>query len=797
MAGRSLGIGLNGIADWSTEIPFIDAFKSARTWIPQNASTWDTHEPLNLDDKGWIRSLPDATSSQAHRHAGTLLLLAPNQYRSGRYVAMYEGTGKVNYSFDAKKIDAESVPGRDVLQVNSAAGGGIYLGIQSTDPNKTGDYIRNIRVYHEDDLPLVELGMHFNPDFLQKIKDFGTLRFMDWMRTNNSTQQDWANRPKLDDSSWAKKGAPVELMVELANETGCSPWFTMPHQASDDYIRNFATYVRDNLNPNLKAYVEFSNEVWNWQFSQSHYAKQQAETRWGKGVEGGFMQWYGMRSAQVAEIWKSVFANQTDRVTTVLSTQTGWQGVEKYALDTPAWVAEGHAPAWKSVDAYAVTGYFSGKLGAPGNAETVRSWLSEPDGGFGKAIQQLQQGGLLPSNGDSVLDTINSFRYQAGVARQYGLQLVAYEGGQHIVGTQGVENDQQLTNFFIELNRRPEMRGLYQQLLEGWRQSGGTLFNHFVAVASPTKWGSWGSLENLNQTTSPKYGALTDFLSTYGRWWSEPSSGDKVGQYLKGVVTGDTLGGGNDNDIVLGRAGNDVINGNAGADRLHGEADNDRINGGIGADAIGGGTGNDTLMGGGDNDVLLGGAGKNVLSGSTGDDILLGMGNNTVLAGTMNYDILPGQMGQDTLTGGAGADRFVYAGASQAEAFSGSLVSATDRVVDFRTSQGDHLQLDYDNNLGTVDLPRGVFNAGVITSRTLADAATKAVADKNQQTSGAQSLTANESTFFQWSNKSYLIVKGSHSGSAPAQDLVVNVTGIEMMPGDATKGVLAVHNYFM
>ena len=90
----------------------------------------------------------------------------------------------------------------------------------------------------------------------------------------------------------------------------------------------------------------------------------------------------------------------SDRLTTAISTQTGWQGLEHYLLNTPAWVAEGNQPAYTSIDAYAVTGYFSGKLGHPGNAETVRSWLKDPDGGFGKAIQQLKQGGLLPSNGD-------------------------------------------------------------------------------------------------------------------------------------------------------------------------------------------------------------------------------------------------------------------------------------------------------------------------------------------------------------------------------------------------------------
>jgi hypothetical protein len=63
----SLGVGLNGIADYSTQLPFLDAFKSSRKWITQCVSgqpnckgEWDTEEYnlLNLDENGWVKSLP-------------------------------------------------------------------------------------------------------------------------------------------------------------------------------------------------------------------------------------------------------------------------------------------------------------------------------------------------------------------------------------------------------------------------------------------------------------------------------------------------------------------------------------------------------------------------------------------------------------------------------------------------------------------------------------------------------------------------------------------------------------------
>ena len=36
-----------------------------------------------------------------------------------------------------------------------------------------------------------------------------------------------------------------------------------------------------------------------------------------------------------------------------------------------------------------------------------------------------------------------------------------------------VKNNEELNNFFIELNRRPEMYDLYTELLNGWEKAGG------------------------------------------------------------------------------------------------------------------------------------------------------------------------------------------------------------------------------------------------------------------------------------------------------------------------------------
>ncbi|MBF2009685.1 MAG: cellulose-binding protein [Chlorogloeopsis fritschii C42_A2020_084] len=522
----ALGIGLNGIADWSTQLPFLDAFKSSRQWITQCVKIdpgcngeWDTNEYnlLNLDKDGWVKSLPAPSETPKYTRVSTLLYREiPGHYPSGKYIVFYEGEGTISYGFDAQQDKAASTAGRDVINVNSKGGGGILITITSTDPKKTGNYIRNIRVVRAENLPLYTKGEIFNPTFINKIKNFRAFRFMDWMQTNGSKQKEWFSRPKTTAASYALKGVPVEVMIALANKANAEPWFNMPHMATDEYMAKFAQIVKKKLKSNLKAYVEFSNEVWNGQFPQADYALQQGQARWGKDKEHVQMQWYGMRTAQMCDIWKNTFGKQNKRVVCVMGTHTGWQGLENAALDCQSWVGEGNKPCYQhGIDAYAIAGYFGRDLGTPENSQKVESWLNDSDGGFGKAIQHLKTGKLLEKSQDSLVDNYNSFIYHAKVARKKGLKLVAYEGGQHIVGHSGVENNEKLTNFFIELNRHPAMYDLYSQLLNSWQKAGGGLFMHFVDISSPSKWGSWGALEYLEQKSSPKYKALIDFSQNH------------------------------------------------------------------------------------------------------------------------------------------------------------------------------------------------------------------------------------------------------------------------------------------
>ena len=89
------------------------------------------------------------------------------------------------------------------------------------------------------------------------------------MHTNGSEIRTWDDRPKPDDATFSKKGVALEVMIDLCNRQQADAWFCMPHLADDDYVRNFARTVKEQLDPSRKVYVEYSNEVWNSQFPQT------------------------------------------------------------------------------------------------------------------------------------------------------------------------------------------------------------------------------------------------------------------------------------------------------------------------------------------------------------------------------------------------------------------------------------------------------------------------------------------------------------------------------------------------
>ncbi|MBM3604287.1 MAG: hypothetical protein FJX25_05895 [Alphaproteobacteria bacterium] len=479
----------------------------ARTW---SAFGFMEHEQMraggHLDADGWPLRVPPG----ADFVASVILtdLDASDTSIAGRYRLFWDGEGEVNVWGRA----ANPTRGTRWLEFDFTPGSGIVdvrvSGISATNP------IKNIRCVKTQHLAAFNAGAIFRPEWLDLVRNFRCLRFMDWQATNDSRVTTWQSRARPASTTWATD-APVEVMVALANEIQIDPWFCIPHGATDDYISRFSTLVRDNLNPRLKAYFELSNEVWNWQFQQAHYANQQALRLWPDLVNGnGWMQWHGGRSAEMAMILDRVFDGQRGRYVKVIATQTGYQGIEDPILNAPRWVAmqAGRRAPKAYFDAYAVTGYWDGGFNSAGAIQRIQEWRRDhgEEGAMQRMREQMLDGRHLGADG-SIAAHEAIWAYQKRVADAAGLKLVMYEGGSHLVPAfSGAHNNADLMGFLERFHYSRHMGELYTHAMTRFDAAGGEFFNAFVEIDRPSRDGFWGARRHVADD-NPRWQALVEF----------------------------------------------------------------------------------------------------------------------------------------------------------------------------------------------------------------------------------------------------------------------------------------------
>lgn len=482
-----LGINLSSVVDWGTELPFVDVFRSSRTWISQvESGPWGSGPALDLDERGWVRSLPgDGVYAEA-------LMLTQPRYPRGDYHVFYEGRGQITFR-GATVVSSE--PGHMVVRVGG--GSGIGLELRQTDP---ADPVRDIRVVmpsHQDTYAQEP----FHPLFLKRWQGFAAFRYMDWMKTNTSSITTWQSRPTMELATWSRKGIPIEVMVDLSNRTGVDPWFNIPHAADDDYVRRFAQTVRDRLDPSRQVILEYSNEVWNSQFPQHAYAVERGRDL---GLTGGLTQpssadyaahYTARRSREIFAIFEEVFGGR-DRLVRVLPSQS----VNTYISRRLA----AFENAYQHADVLAIAPYFGFNI----KPQDAQHWI---DAGVDAILDHIAQV-TLPK-------AISDIRAQKQLADEFGLRLFAYESGQHLVGHLGAENNAELTALLHEANRHPRMGELYTRYYDAWREAGGELMIAFASTSQWTKWGSWGLMEFYDDDpmASPKMKATLEWARANGQ----------------------------------------------------------------------------------------------------------------------------------------------------------------------------------------------------------------------------------------------------------------------------------------
>ena len=188
---NTLGVNLSELVDYSDEDPFIDYMKMSREWFGQSDTEFDTNEnaKIALDASGWVTSVRPKGGGRFTRVA-TIMMVGgdPHNNYADTYAILYDGKGTM--TFGGASVVSESA-GRTVVTVTDSAGF-FVLRITSTDSR---DYLRNIRVVKTSQERNFLRGAIFNPVWLAKLAPFGVIRFMDWMRTNDSSAGTWGSRP--------------------------------------------------------------------------------------------------------------------------------------------------------------------------------------------------------------------------------------------------------------------------------------------------------------------------------------------------------------------------------------------------------------------------------------------------------------------------------------------------------------------------------------------------------------------------------------------------------------------------
>jgi hypothetical protein len=208
--------------------------------------------------------------------------------------------------------------------------------------------------------------------------------------------------------------------------------------------------------------------------------------------EGAAM-FHARRSVEIFRIWEEVFGGRTRLVRVI-----AWQAAGGAYWSDNMLLAQADTAC--HCDALAIAPYISFMPGPENKSlksEDVARWTVD------QVLDRVETNALP--------ECVGWMKTQKAVAEKYGLKLVAYEAGQHLVGVGGGENNETLTKLLIAANHHPRMANIYTKYLDAWRDQGGDLMCIFSSITSDSKWGCWGLLEGADQTASPKFDAVVEW----------------------------------------------------------------------------------------------------------------------------------------------------------------------------------------------------------------------------------------------------------------------------------------------
>lgn len=372
-----IGMNLYFNCYWSHELPFANLMVQAGTpWltsniepVPGGLNAWNTEAmpQIPTDAQGYPLEMPAKLPGfEADQIVKTPIAFDDERsHPAGEYTVEWDGEGTVElFGPDVQSLVSQAAQ-RRVYFVNPPASQSDQLLLKIVQ-SKLGNHVRNLRVW----LPgCSNLPHDFNPAFLEKLAPFKAVRTFNWHGTNDSKEEHWQNRMQLGHfaQGWLERTLPWEYSIRLCNLTQKDLWLCVPHAADSLYLASLARLLRDQLDPNLKIIVEYSNEVWSDATEQYHWVDQHAPPS--ISLHAKKYAWFAKRAH---DIFTEQFAGQTERLVRVVSGQQFNPYVAEISL-------EGITDFGGNVDALTTTGYFGltpashFALNQLGNAVTVQN----------------------------------------------------------------------------------------------------------------------------------------------------------------------------------------------------------------------------------------------------------------------------------------------------------------------------------------------------------------------------------------------------------------------------------------
>jgi hypothetical protein len=476
---NSIGMNVGSVLDTETNRIFADAMKTSR--IPWTAGLANAA----ADSNGWPAQ--DAA----------IQVWANSARMDGTYALAFQGSANVQTSgCVVSTLTASYNPGTNTSTAQFTIPGAAACDLTLTFTNThvavgaaQGTGVKNVtlmRPTYEGSTSSYAVTTTFTTDFKNSLAPFSTLRFTDWLASNGNTQQYWTDRVTPASASQVVlagagsqvKGAAYEYAFQLCNETQKDCWINIPVSADDAYVQNLARLAQSTLQSNLHLYVEFSNEVWNQNYSQYSANAAAAQSnltvlKFDGSTNSNSIAYrrIAQRAAQISTIFRSIFGDgaMMTRVRPVLMTQLG--GADG-SLQQAVHLMEDY---YNSNNAARVTtphplNYYFYGLG--GGADYTPSDESSVSAIFSSLTPATWQANL---------------RKDAAYAAAFGVRRIAYEGGPDFAKSQ-------TANAFLQAAH--DDPGIVQAIVgahNAWSANGGDLLVYYTLTGDFT----WGFLDDV------------------------------------------------------------------------------------------------------------------------------------------------------------------------------------------------------------------------------------------------------------------------------------------------------------